>query len=116
MPHEIWSPFSHTRLNPILQKSVTAHSGTIDKNMFTIHAEQNKNTCCVSSLQSSLLDDMGSPNIELPQQTTLTVRYTYPCDRHMRYIDGIHGLDPKMSHLDVIHEGHTQMLHIDVIR
>ena len=55
-------------------------------------------------------------HFELPQQNTLTARCTYPCDRDMRYIDGIHGLDPKMSYPDVIHEGDTQMLHIDVIR
>ena len=54
--------------------------------------------------------------VALPQQSTLTARCTYPCDRDMRYMDGIHGLDPKMSYPDVIHEGDTQMLHIDVIR
>ena len=55
-------------------------------------------------------------NEELPQQSTLTVRCTYPCDRDMRYIDGMHRFDHKMSYLDVIHRGDTQMLHIDVIR
>ena len=53
---------------------------------------------------------------KLPQQSTLTARCTYPCDRDMRCIDGIHGLDPKMSYPDVIHEGDTQMRHVDVIR
>ena len=51
-------------------------------------------TAAAKYAKKQATDVSGGVQRKLPQQSALTVRFIYPSDTYMRYINVIHGLDP----------------------